>query len=540
MHAFLLTAIIITGALGFARRFPPKAATWIVVTLTVIGIFTSPDISMRLTFLGAALAGPLLQYVLLIVWSLTVRPLWYYLRVRTDADRMLFALAPDDPRYEAASSRLDGPVGEATSSGFQSRGRVAATVGPHIVANEFLDRENGREWVIVSATISGTPLPLTLHCSTQLATGDVLVVSNYPYVDPNPPAAGYVTWRLPSLTQIGDLVRAFEAIARRSGPVVAMPLDTDLLTRARERTRHRLDAERQAGFQRYDAGSDVYRPTLKCVYRQFWVSLPPLNWIIDRRDRERERVLLSEIGLSPAVTPGGAAGAPTRKQYREAVMAVGLIALVVLGPELLAAFGGGSNGLTRPDVTVPSGFNVPDSFPSAARALEQLVGRSSHQLMGTKDDEPAPTAGVAISMRKDSAAAFVAKAQDAFLARGFYLFRTGERAASGLETDALALYPTRDPYDLMRVMETNAANYGMGTDDVIAWFRREEARYPIRFDVIGFDYAGGRLLGDVPDATEFASRFIRFCPDIQSAGTVTTRSVARELRRSREIYCWWD
>jgi hypothetical protein len=328
-----------------------------------------------------------------------------------------------------------------------------------------------------------------------------------------------------------------------------MPLDTDLLTRAKLRTKLRFEAERLAGYQRYDASADVYRPTLKGAYRQFWVSFPPLNWILDRRERERERVLLAQIGVTPA--PRGsasqrdaesAAPRPTRKQYRQALAAAaGLVALVVFVPELLSALGGGRpTELTRPRVDVPNDFSVPDSFPGAVQALERLVGRPSHRLMGTRDDEPVPTEGAAISMRSDSAAAFVAAAQDAFLARGFYLFRTGERATSGLETAGLALYPTRDPYDVMRVMETNAANYGMLTDEVIAWFRREETRYPIRFDAIGFDYAGGRLLGDVPDATDFALRFIRFCPDMQSAGVVTSWQFGRELKRSREIFCWWD
>jgi hypothetical protein len=140
----------------------------------------------------------------------------------------------------------------------------------------------------------------------------------------------------------------------------------------------------------------------------------------------------------------------------------------------------------------------------------------------------------------DSAGAFVEAAQDAFMARGFFLFRTGERGTSGLETDALALYPTRDPYDIMRAMDTNAANHGMLVEEVIAWFRREEAKYPIQFDAIGFDYAGGHLLGLVPDESEFASRFIRFCPDIQGEGPVSAKSLGRELKRTRLIYCWWD
>jgi hypothetical protein len=279
----------------------------------------------------------------------------------------------------------------------------------------------------------------------------------------------------------------------------------------------------------------------------YWRSLPPLNGIEDRADRARERQLLAAMKMSPAArtdsipgVPVNAEPEPTTKQYvTNLAMAAGLTAIIVFMPDLPDLLFGRTER-ARPAVTVPADFAVPDSFSLATQALARLVGQPSHQLMGNRDDEPTPTSGVAISMRSDSADAYVAAAQDAFLAKGFYLFRTGERKSSGLETDALALYPTRDPYEVMRAMETNGTNSGLSTDDVIAWFRREEARYPIRFGAIAYDYVGGRLLGDVPDEADFGRRFIRFCPDIQAEGMVTGRSVGRDFKRTREIYCWWD
>jgi hypothetical protein len=546
MHALLLAAILVVGSLGFVRRIPSNVATWIVGTLTVLGVFTSPDMTTRLTFVVFAIIGPLLPYPLALVWSLTIRPLLHYFQYRTDAQRTQFALAPDDPRYEQAGKQLDEPVREAIALGFRSHGRVALQTGTMTIVNEFLERDNGRVWAFVCAVLSDSPPPLTLHCSTRLATGEYLVVSNYSYVDPNPPVPGYVNWRLASVTRIADMVRACEAIAARSGPVIPVPLDADVLTRAKRRTKLWLEAEREAGYQRYDAAADVYRPTLKGAYRYFWISLPPLNGVLDRRDRERERALLAELELAPAArpdrSPGSAeagAGRAKRRHYLEAAAWVLVIfAVALFGPEMLAALSGGRYDPSLPTVSVPASLTVPESFPDAVRTLEQIVGQPSHQLSGTVDDSPAPTRGVAISMHRDSADAFVVAAQDAFLARGFYLFRTGERF-SGIDTDGLALYPTRDPYEIMRAMDTNGANHGLSVEDVIAWFRREEAQYPIRFGAIAFDYVGGRVLGDLPDVTGFASRFIQFCPDLKGE-SVTVRWLARDMQRTRQIYCWWD
>ena len=541
MQNIFLVAIVVLGALGFAKRIAAKTATWLVIALTVLGIFITPDIPTRIAFVIAALLGPVVPYALAVLWALTVRPLFHYLRFRVDAHRTLFLVTPDDPRYAEASRQLDEQVREAVSLGFVSHGRIGLTVGRLTAVNEYLERDGGRQWVIVNATLGGAPVPVTIHCSSMLSSGEFLVVSNTGYVEPNPPTRGFVYWRLPGIRRIADLVRASDHIAGKSGPVIPMPLDTDLLTRAKTRTRLRLEAERERGLQRYDAANDTYRPTLSGAYRHFWVSLPPLNWIIDRRERARERELLREMGLTASSTAAAGTPEPTRRHYWEAAGAVVVIMLLaVVVPELLSAVDSSTARLRPiPRVDVPANLSVPNSFPDAVRTLEQLVGQPSHQLSGTRDDEPAPTRGVAISMRMDSAEAFVAAAQEAFYSSGFYLFRTGERY-SGLDTDGLALYPSTDPYEIMRAMDTNGANHGYLVEDVIQWFRREEARYPVRFTAIVFHYAAGRLLGDFPDGADYARRFIRFCPDIMAEGSVTVRQLAKDFQKSREVFCWWD
>jgi hypothetical protein len=541
----LLSLIVFTGALAFAGKVPSKIATWIVVVLTILGVFQSPDVPTRLLFVGAAMAGPILLYVMRIVIGLTILPLKHYFTFKQDAHRELFNVIPGDADDRAAAEQVEQHATSLVTTGFVRRGRIALRVGQATVVNEFLDRGDGREWAILTATIPAKRQPVILHSSCEFANGETLAVNNYPFVDPAPPSPGNETIRLPSLSDANDIVRACLTLAGRVShePVVRTPLITDLAARAKERLRIRYEAERQAGWLRYDATLDVYRPTLRTAYRSYWRSLPPLNGIVDRQDREFERQLLAEMKLTPAAR--GDAGAPspqpTRRQFvKNLAYAAGMTAIIVFVPDLPDMVFGRPAPRVAPGIDVTSDIAVPDSFAGAVQALEQWLGRPSHQLIGTRDDEPTPTPGVAISMRSDSADAYVAVAHRAFLSRGFYLFRTGERATSGLETDAVALYPTRDPYEIMRAMETNGSNHGMSTEDVIAWFRRESAQYPIQFEAIAFDYVGGRLPGELPDETSFARRFIRFCPDIQAEGPVSARSLGKDFKRTRQIYCWWD
>jgi hypothetical protein len=322
-----------------------------------------------------------------------------------------------------------------------------------------------------------------------------------------------------------------------------MPLDTDLLTNSKSKTKARFEGERALGFHRYDATADVYRPTLKGSFRQHWVSLPPLAGIIDRRERERERALLAEMSLAPPARtdiPRFKKEKATWKTWAEAAAIVLLlIGLGVFGPEVMAEMSFDTGRRSLPRVDVPADLTVPDAFPDAVRLLEQIVRQPSHQLSGTVDDFPAPTRGVAISMRMDSADAYVATAQDAFLAKGFYLFRTGERY-SGLDTDGLALWPSPNPYEIMKAMDTNGANHGLLVDDVIAWFRNEEPNYTFRFGAIAFDYVGGQIPGGLRDAKGFAGRFMKFCPDLQYSSGMTVNVLARDLESTSEFYCWWD
>ena len=542
----LLLLIVAIGAMSMrGRAVPGNLASWVIVGLTLFGIYTNADLGSRILFVGADILGPILPYAVRVLWGLTLQPIIHYFTWESPSARSIFAVLPDDELYAAASKQIDTHIASLVTSGFRSRGRVGAKVKALTIVTESLERANGQEWIHLTATLGPVVQPVVMHCSLTFEDGHHLSVSNLPWVDPNPPVPDLDTVRLPSIGDPVDLAAAALTLAAGSehGAVVATPLDTDLLARHRERNEARQQAEVRGGYQRYDATRDVYRHTLRGAYRMHWVLLPPWTGIIDRRDRERERELLAQMGFQPAPRADTATNyppQPTRKQYLKAfATTAALIAFIVLVPELSSAFERPTERVL-PRIEVPANVVVPDSFAGAVRALEQIVGEPSHDLTGNRNDEPVPTAGVAISMRQDSAAAFVQALQDAFLLRGFYLFRTGERNTSGLETDALAMYPTRDAYVVMRAMETNGTNHGRSTEDVIAWFQREERQYPILFDAIGYDYAGGHLSGAVPDASAFARRFIDFCPDIKAFGPVSARKIGRDLASTREIFCWWD
>jgi len=57
---------------------------------------------------------------------------------------------------------------------------------------------------------------------------------------------------------------------------------------------------------------------------------------------------------------------------------------------------------------------------------------------------------------------------------------------------------------------------------------------------MGFDWVEGRFRDEIRDPDALARRFYAFCPDIVDQGTGSVAALARELRTSQALYCWWD
>jgi hypothetical protein len=62
MHTTLPVLIVLVGTLAFFKRIPFSIASWVVVGLVILGVFTSPDPATRLTYVGAAILGPLISF----------------------------------------------------------------------------------------------------------------------------------------------------------------------------------------------------------------------------------------------------------------------------------------------------------------------------------------------------------------------------------------------------------------------------------------------------------------------------------------------
>ena len=291
-----------------------------------------------------------------------------------------------------------------------------------------------------------------------------------------------------------------------------------------------LTEQVDAGRWRRDDRAGVFRPTFTSAWVMTWQLLPPFSMLRRWRIRRRAAAILRELNMA-GPDPRPIAQPRTRVSLRwVAVAAILVFLLNQLGSRLL-----------RTTWSVPSDFVVPAAFPDAVGVLERLAGAKATPLVGLDSvGDSVVTEGFAVSVPPARAERLVAAAQPRFLEKGFYLFRSEQHFGIAGHPDRVALFPHSDRYEILRLMGTNGANYGIGPDSIVAWLRALERDHAFVLTGMGFDWVEGRFRSAISDADALARRFYAFCPDIVDQGTETLDALVRELRESRQLYCWWD
>ncbi|HWR73524.1 MAG TPA: DUF4253 domain-containing protein, partial [Nitrospirota bacterium] len=110
----------------------------------------------------------------------------------------------------------------------------------------------------------------------------------------------------------------------------------------------------------------------------------------------------------------------------------------------------------------------------------------------------------------------------------------------GIRTEEIGILKGTDPYDILRVMQTNGEEYEITTEDIIERLKEWEKRHP--FEIIGAENGWVEIeFRTVPqDLEAFAEEVFEFSPDTveQDAGSV--EELAREIARTKRLTLWWD
>lgn len=95
-------------------------------------------------------------------------------------------------------------------------------------------------------------------------------------------------------------------------------------------------------------------------------------------------------------------------------------------------------------------------------------------------------------------------------------------------------------FDILRVAQSDAVNYGMVTEDLIKKLAVYDRNYGIDIFHAETDTIEFAFLKLPPDMPGFCKDLYIFCPDIVDQGAGTIEALENEIRRTHKVYLWWD
>lgn len=113
----------------------------------------------------------------------------------------------------------------------------------------------------------------------------------------------------------------------------------------------------------------------------------------------------------------------------------------------------------------------------------------------------------------------------------------GKHQEKGVE---LVVAPGKNQLDILEIAGTDAINYGMLTDDLVARLKDWDTKYGIDIWQAETDTIQLKLSKLPKDVKAFANEVYKFCPDIVNQGIGTVSALEEEIRKSKEVYLWWD
>ncbi|HEU4670117.1 MAG TPA: DUF4253 domain-containing protein [Dyella sp.] len=128
------------------------------------------------------------------------------------------------------------------------------------------------------------------------------------------------------------------------------------------------------------------------------------------------------------------------------------------------------------------------------------------------------------------------------LGPGLVAFVGTERslASPSVEGTEVVVGKGSSQFDILRIAATDAINYGMATEDLVARLRQWDAAYGIDIYKASTDSIELRLKTLPPDLHAFAVQLYGFCPDIVDQGVGTVDRLEEYVRQTHTISLWWD
>lgn len=202
--------------------------------------------------------------------------------------------------------------------------------------------------------------------------------------------------------------------------------------------------------------------------------------------------------------------------------ALWLLLLVIIPPALIAA-------------------SAAPPLDSAAQILEEVSGREVRSF-STRDfgRELFPDAR-SVLVPENEAETILAKVRGR-IPPGTIAFIGTTRSLATPKADGVEIVvaPGSSQFDILRVAASDGINYDLMTEDLVRELTEWDAEMGIDIWQAETDTIQLRLKSLPKDPMKFAERVYKFCPDVVDQGTGSVKELARWIRKSKQVFLWWD
>ncbi|WP_438433969.1 DUF4253 domain-containing protein [Gorillibacterium sp. sgz500922] len=180
------------------------------------------------------------------------------------------------------------------------------------------------------------------------------------------------------------------------------------------------------------------------------------------------------------------------------------------------------------------------SLWEAGRALEKLAGTPPRPYMTFDFGRRKFPQAQSVLADEESARGWVDALQERLDGELVAFIGTTRSQEEGVQGVEVVIARGETPFDILRLAQTDAANYDLSTEDIVTKLKELDRRYGLRIYAAQTDSVGFELKKQPSDVQAFAEELYAFCPDLVDQGVGSLEHLTDYLKDHRDLHLWWD
>jgi hypothetical protein len=146
--------------------------------------------------------------------------------------------------------------------------------------------------------------------------------------------------------------------------------------------------------------------------------------------------------------------------------------------------------------------------------------------------------GLLFRVNKEKVDQVVASLLNEFEKKGYLIFKS----EGNLRNDPyrIGVFKSHDQFEIMKIMGTNASNYGHDNAWVITYLKSIFNRYPFRITGADIDWVKAEFIKPPDNLIELSKELYKNCPDIFENDEESILDVAEKMKSTNKLYLLWE